>query len=116
MMTAMCRRGTIFRRLADVTENLLHSPIKTGSIAISFARAVTSILEHWQSQIQEYSPTQGLLSLSAQFQSIDESLFELARLCACVHPAASINTGLSNSTQWTNPVAGAGWRVTFEFI
>jgi hypothetical protein len=86
----MCRRGTIFRRLSDVTENILRSPIKTGSMAISFARAVTSILQHWQSKVQEYSPTQGLLSLSAQFQSIDESLFELARLCACVPPTAQL--------------------------
>jgi hypothetical protein len=82
----MCRRGTIFRRLQDVTDNMLRSPSKYGSIAISFARAITSTIHFWQSQIQNsYSPTiQGILSLESNFREIDESLFELARLCSCV--------------------------------
>src|ERR1700684_3303628 len=81
-----CRRGTLFRRLASVTENILRSPTKYGSIAVSFARAIISITQHWQSQIQQsYSPAkQGLLSLQSQFYGIDESLHELARLCVCV--------------------------------
>src|SRR5277367_5307098 len=84
----MCRRGTMFRRLASVTENILRSPIKFGSIAVSFARAIVSVTQHWQSQIQRsYHPaTQGLLSLESQFSEIDVSLFELARLCSCVSP------------------------------
>jgi hypothetical protein len=82
----MCRRGTLFRRVAAVTENILRSPTKYGSIAVSFARSIISITQHWQSQIQQsyHTGTQGLLSLESQFNRIDESLRELARLCACV--------------------------------
>ena len=82
----MCHRGTLFRRLAAVTENILRSPTKYGSIAASFACAIFSITQHWKSQIQQsYLPvTQGLLSLQSQFYEIDESLGELTRLCSCV--------------------------------
>jgi len=82
----MCRRGTVFRRLARVTENILRSPTKFGSIAVSFSRAIISITQYWQSKIQQsYSPTtQGILSLQSQFYQIDESLREFAKLCTCV--------------------------------
>ena len=82
----MCRRGTLFRRLSGLTENILRSPTKYGSIAVSFACAILSITQYWQSEIQKfYSPaTQGLLSLQSQFYEIDESLHELARLSSCV--------------------------------
>ena len=87
----MCRRGTLFRRLEEVTENILRSPVKNGSIAITFARAVISVIQHWQSQIQQsYSPaSQGILTLETKFQDIDESLNELAKLCSCVPPLPS---------------------------
>jgi hypothetical protein len=82
----MCYRGAMFRRLTSTAENIRRSPTKYGSIAVSFARAILSITQYWQSQIQQsYSPsTQGLLSLQSQFYDIDESLRELARICACV--------------------------------
>ena len=87
----MCRRGTLFRRLATVTENILRSPTKYGSIAVSFACTILSITQHWRSQIQQsYIPvTQGLLSLQSQFYEIDESLSELGRLCSCVGPPSN---------------------------
>jgi len=76
----------MFRRLATATETILISPTKYGSIAVSFARAVLSIADHWQAQIQSaYSPkTQGVLALQAQFSSIDDSLRQLGKLCHCV--------------------------------
>lgn len=80
----MCRRGTLFRRIAQVTENILRSPSKYGSIAVSFARAVISMTQYWQSSISYSTSLEGILSLQSQFRDIDESLFELARLCSCV--------------------------------
>jgi len=101
VISGMCRRGTIFRRLTSVTENILRSPTKFGSIAVSFARAIVSVTQHWQSQIQQsYHPaTQGILSFESQFSVIDESLFELARLCACV---SSSNVKLTRRTRLPN--------------
>src|SRR5579859_5194758 len=96
-MTEMCRRGTIFRRIADFTENILRSPGKYGSIAVSFARAVISITQHWQSNISYSTSSQGILSLQSQFRDIDESLFELARLCSCVRPFELSHLPLQNS-------------------
>jgi hypothetical protein len=98
----MCRRGTIFRRLAAVSENILRSPTKHGSIAVSFARAVFSITQYWQTKIQQsYCPaTQGLLSLQSQFYEIDESLRELSRLCACVCPSSSCLIKGFNQSEW----------------
>ena len=98
----MCRRGTTFRRLASVSENILRSPTKHGSIAVAFARAVFSITQYWQTKIQRsYCPvTQGLLSLQSQFYEIDESLRELSRLCACVCPSSScLITGFTQSEE-----------------
>ena len=82
----MCHRGTMFRRLTSAAENILRLPTKYGSITVSFARAILSAAQYWQSQIQQSytSSTQGLLSLQSQFYDIDESLRELAKLCACV--------------------------------
>lgn len=79
----------MFRRLSTMTDDILWSPTKYGSMAVSFARAIVSITQHWQSQIQEsYSPSaQGLLSLQSLFRDIDEPLFELTQLCNCVYPA-----------------------------
>lgn len=76
----------MFRRLTAVTENILISPVKYGSIAVSLARAVLSIIQHWQAQVQKsYFPrTQGVLALQAQFVSIDDPLRELGKLCRCV--------------------------------
>src|SRR5271154_756350 len=96
----MCYRGTMFRRLTSVAENILRSPTKFGSISVSFARAILSVTQYWQSQIQQsYFPsTQGLLSLQSQFYDIDESLHELARLCACVSlHYFNLTLGLSRS-------------------
>ena len=78
----------MFRRLAAATETLLLSPTKYGSIAVSFARAVLSITQYWQAQMQSaYSPKiQGLLALQGQFSSIDDSLRELGKLYHCVPP------------------------------
>lgn len=109
-MTEMCRRGTVFRRIADVTENILRSPGKHGSIAVSFARAIISITQHWQSNISYSASSQGILSLQSQFRDIDESLFELAKLCSCVCPSISVthiqNSRVQSSKQVSLPVVG----------
>ena len=113
----MCRRGTLFRRLAAVTENILRSPTKYGSIAVSFACAILSITRHWQSQIQQsYLPvTQGLLSLQSQFYEIDESLRELARLCSCVRcPYNALTSGFTYSGTYS--VACLRWRITITIV
>jgi hypothetical protein len=88
LSTEMCRRGTMFRRLSGVTEKILLSPTKYGSIAVSFARSVLLVTQDWQARVQRsYAPrTEGLLALQSQFSHIDDSLRELGKLCHCVHP------------------------------
>jgi hypothetical protein len=115
----MCRRGTIFRRLQDVTDNMLRSPSKYGSIAISFARAITSTIHFWQSHIQQsYSPTmEGILSLESTFRDIDESLFELARLCSCVHPrVTALIIGFTYSKIQTDPFSCCRRRIINKHV
>jgi hypothetical protein len=82
----MCRRGTMFRRLSGVTEKILLSPTKYGSIAVSFARSVLLVTQDWQARVQRsYAPrTEGMLALQSQFSHIDDSLRELGKLCHCV--------------------------------
>jgi hypothetical protein len=84
--TEMCRRGTMFRRLSGVTEKILLSPTKYGSIAVSFARSVLLVTQDWQARVQRsYAPrTEGVLALQSQFSHIDDSLRELGKLCHCV--------------------------------
>jgi len=82
----MSRRGALFRRLAAVTEKILIKPTDHGSISVTFARAIVSLIQFWQSQVEKgYSPFRhGILSLDLQFKDIDDSLSELAKLCHCV--------------------------------
>jgi hypothetical protein len=84
----MCRRGTMFRRLSGVTEKILLSPTKYGSIAVSFAQSVLLVTQDWQARVQRsYTPrTEGVLALQSQFSHIDDSLRELGKLCHCVLP------------------------------
>jgi hypothetical protein len=84
----MCHRGTLFRRLASVADTIFGSPAKYGSIAISFARAIISLTNYWRSELQRsYNPRrQGILVLQSIFHNIDDSLFELSKLCQCVFP------------------------------
>jgi hypothetical protein len=76
----------MFRRLSGVTEKILLSPTKYGSIAVSFARSVLLVTQDWQARVQRsYAPrTEGLLALQSQFSHIDDSLRELGKLCHCV--------------------------------
>jgi hypothetical protein len=50
VIAQMRQRGTVFRLLAAVTENILCRPTQYGSIAVTFVQCVVSLTQSWQSQ------------------------------------------------------------------
>src|SRR5579871_5075849 len=105
----MIRRGTLLRRLSIFAENILREPTDFGSIAVTFARTMEVLSEHWQSQIEQSSAPfeQGLLSLELKFHEIDEALSELAKLCGCVRSfTVMLMLGPSDAIPSTTPTSG----------